>query len=117
MKSKASPLTDEMLDVVARRFRLLGEPVRLRMLQRLEGGECTVNQMAGAIGGNQANISRHLTALHEAGLLRRRRDGASVYYSIEDPVVFRLCELVCTSERERIRTQLEALAAARRRDE
>jgi DNA-binding transcriptional ArsR family regulator len=100
-----------MVDAVARRFRLLGEPVRLRLLQLLESGELTVNELAGKLEGNQANISRHLTALHDGGLLKRRPDGTSVYYSIADPVVFQLCELVCKSTREQMRTQLGAFSA------
>lgn len=103
-------LTDEMVEEVARRFRLLGEPVRLRLLQQLEFGARTVNQLADEMQGNQANISRHLTAMFEAGLLDRRREGNSVYYSIADPVVFKLCALVCDSAREQMRIKLSALA-------
>jgi len=114
MKPVAAPLTDEMIDAVARRFRLLGEPSRLRLLQYLESGEHTVNELAEQVQSNQANVSRHLTAMHEAGLLKRRPDGTSVYYSIADPMVFQLCELVCQSTREQIRIQLGALGAARR---
>ena len=109
MKIRSLPLTDDMVDLVAHRFRLLGEPVRLRILQVLESGEHTVNELAGVLGGNQANVSRHLTALFDAGLLKRRRDGNSVYYSISDPVVFKLCELVCNSAREQVRIKLSAL--------
>jgi DNA-binding transcriptional ArsR family regulator len=119
MKSGAVALPDEMVEAVARRFRLLGEPARLRLLQLLEPGEHTVNELAEKLQGNQANISRHLTAMHEAGLLKRRPDGTSVYYSIADPIVFQLCDLVCKSTREQIRAQLGALggrgAAARRK--
>ena len=109
MKKSSQLLTDDMLGEVARRFRLLGEPARLRLLQLLESGERTVNELAGQIQGNQANVSRHLTAMFEAGVLGRRRERNSVYYSIADPVVFRLCELVCNSTREQIRSKLSAL--------
>src|SRR5579863_10269922 len=97
---KSLPLTDDMLELVARRFRLLGEPVRLRLLERLESGERTVNELASDLQGNQANISRHLSALFDGGLLSRRREGNNVYYAIGDPVVFELCDLVCTSTTE-----------------
>jgi DNA-binding transcriptional ArsR family regulator len=110
MKSKGSALSDEMIDLVARRFRLLGEPARLRLLQILENGERTVNDLAAALGSNQANVSRHLTALHEAGLLRRRPEGTSVYYSISDPLVFKLCDLVCNSARKHARGKLRAIS-------
>ncbi len=111
MASKKTQLTDETLDVVARRFRLLGEPVRLRLLQLLESNELAVNELAETLHGNQPNISRHLNALYEGGLVKRRRDGISVYYSIADPVVFKLCDLVCASARQQIRSQLSALDA------
>jgi len=114
MKPVAAPLTDEMIDAVARRFRLLGEPARLRLLQLLETGEHTVNELAEKLHGNQTNVSRHLTAMHEAGILKRRPDGTSVYYSIADPVVFQLCALVCQSTEEQIRIQLGALGARRK---
>jgi len=110
MKKSSQLLTDDMLEEVVRRFRLLGEPARLRLLQLLESGERTVNELAEQIQGNQANVSRHLTAMFEAGILGRRREGNSVYYSIADPVVFKLCELVCNSTREQIRMKLSTLA-------
>ena len=109
MKSVAVALPDEMVEAVARRFRLLGEPVRLRLLQLLESGEHSVNELAEKLKGNQANVSRHLTAMHEGGLLRRRPDGTSVYYSIADPMVLQLCELVCRSTQEQIRIQFGTL--------
>lgn len=115
MKSGALALPDEMVEAVARRFRLLGQPVRLRLLQLLESGEHSVNELAEKLKGNQANVSRHLTAMHEGGLLKRRPDGTSVYYSIADPMVFPLCELVCRSTQEQIRIQLGALKASARR--
>ena len=115
MKSVAFALPDEMVEAVARRFRLLGEPVRLRLLQLLESGEYTVNELTEKLQGNQANISRHLTAMHEGGLLKRRPDGTSVHYSIADPLVFQLCGLVCRSAQEQIRSQLGALSASQGR--
>lgn len=88
-------LKGDLLEHVAGRFRLLGEPLRLRLLQELEGGEKTVNELVEIIGGTQPNISRHLTALFQGGLLLRRRDGVKIYYAIADPVVFLLCDIVC----------------------
>ena len=93
-------LSDEVLDLAANRFRLLGDPVRLRLLQALEGGEQTVGDLVEVVGGSQPNISRHLLALHEGGLLARRREGNCIYYWIGDPVVLQLCSLVCGTPRE-----------------
>jgi DNA-binding transcriptional ArsR family regulator len=86
-----------MIEHVARRFRLLGEPMRLRILQVLESGERSVNELVSALHTSQPNVSRHLNAMYDGGLLDRRRDGTNIYYSIADPMVLRLCVLVCES--------------------
>jgi DNA-binding transcriptional ArsR family regulator len=86
-----------MIELVARRFQILGEPCRLRILQALEERPMTVNEIVDALKGNQPNISKHLQILFDAGLVGRERSGNSVLYSIADPVVFKLCELVCRS--------------------
>ena len=109
MKRNTFPLTEEMIDLVARRFRLLSEPVRLKILQVLEPGELSVNAMTETLRGNQPNVSRHLSALFDGGLVHRRRDGNLIYYSIADPMVFELCDLVCKSTQERMRMQLNAM--------
>ena len=98
VKPQALPLSDRMIEQVARRFRLLGEPMRLRILQVLESGEHTVNELVAALRTSQPNVSRHLHAMYDGGLLARRRVGTSVYYSIADPVVLRLCALVCETQ-------------------
>jgi DNA-binding transcriptional ArsR family regulator len=87
----------KMIELVARRFQILGEPCRLRILQVLENHPMTVNQIVDALEGNQPNISKHLQILFDARLVGRERSGNSVLYSIADPVVFKLCELVCRS--------------------
>lgn len=96
MKQKLA-LTEGLIELAAQRFRLLGEPMRLRILRVLEAGERSVTELTGAVGSNQPNISRHLQALYEGGIVKRRRDGNTIYYSIADPVVFQLCDLVCKS--------------------
>lgn len=113
MRPSTLPLPDQMVELVARRFRMLGEPQRLRILQVLESGEKTVGQIVEALQGNQPNISKHLQALNEAGLVGRRREGNSIFYSIADPVIFKLCELVCRSATEEARGRLEGLAGIR----
>ena len=110
----ALPLSDQMLELVAHRFRMLGEPIRLRILQVLEQGERSVGDVAEILSASQPNISKHLQALHDAGLLARRREGNSIYYSIADPVVFKLCELVCKGAEEDARVKLSAIAGTGR---
>ena len=107
----------KMVELVARRFQILGEPCRLRILQTLQGGARTVNQIVGELNGNQPNISKHLQILFDAGLVGRERSGNSVFYSIADPVVFRLCELVCRSTaRQAAHVQRYAAGAPRRNE-
>jgi DNA-binding transcriptional ArsR family regulator len=103
-------MTEKMLDLVARRFRTLGEPYRLRILQELELGEKSVGELVAGLDGNQPNVSKHLQILFDAGLIGRRREGTSIFYAISDPMVFKLCALVCSSEAEKSRREFEALA-------
>jgi DNA-binding transcriptional ArsR family regulator len=97
MPKKPRPLTEEALALVARRFALLGEPMRLRLLHVLVNGEQPVNALVERTGGTQANISRHLQALAEAGILARRKEGLQVFYRVSDPSIFDPCDLVCGS--------------------
>jgi DNA-binding transcriptional ArsR family regulator len=111
----AAQMTDKMMELVAKRFRILGEPFRLRLLQQLEIGEKTVNELVVALDGNQPNVSKHLALLHDSGLVGRRREGTSVLYCIGGPMVFKLCELVCRSETEKSWRQLEELGGSVKR--
>lgn len=92
---------DRMIEVVARRFQVLGEPCRLRILQQLQRGPKTVGQIVAELAGTQPNVSKHLQILFDAGLVGREREGNSIFYSIADPMVFKLCELVCRSTARR----------------
>jgi DNA-binding transcriptional ArsR family regulator len=103
------PMTEATLEIVARRFRTLGEPFRLRLLQQLEQGEHTVGELVYLLEASQSNVSKHLQLLHDAGLVTRRRDGNSILYSISDPIVFELCRLVCRSEAEKSKRDLKEL--------
>lgn len=100
MNHNAVGLSDASIEQVAHTFRALSEPQRLRILQVLETGEHPVGAIVAAIQGTQSNISRHLQALNLAGLVKRRRDGNCILYAISDPMVFRLCALVCKAQQE-----------------
>ena len=95
--AQKNPLAGDALELVARRFAVLAEPMRLRLIQALFAGEKNVNALVEATGGTQANISRHLQTLTHAHILARRKDGLQVFYSIADPSIYKLCELVCGS--------------------
>lgn len=90
-------LSDEALALIAQRFKVLADPVRLKLLHLLMDGPRDVSSLVKLSGANQANVSRHLSTLARAGILQRRKSGLHVYYEIADPSVFQLCELVCGS--------------------
>lgn len=83
--------------MIARRFGILSDPMRIRLLHSLYDGEKNVNTLVKASGATQTTVSRQLQALADAGILSRRKDGAKAFYSICDPTIFDLCELVCHS--------------------
>jgi DNA-binding transcriptional ArsR family regulator len=102
-------LTAEALQLVAARFKVLADPMRLRLLHALEGGERSVNELAVAAEASQPNVSKHLKTLQEAGFVTRRQEGNTAYYSIADETVFELCDLVCSGLRQRLAAQASAL--------
>ena len=109
MKGGQNFLPEELIVDVARRFRALSEPVRLRILRLLEGGELSVNDVAELLEAGQSNISRHLQALYDCDLVDRRRKGTTIYYFISDPMVNRLCNLVCENALQRAHGRLKRL--------
>jgi DNA-binding transcriptional ArsR family regulator len=93
--SLPNPLPDLLVELIARRFRVIGEPMRIRLLDRLRNGEASVNELTADLGASQQNVSKHLALLAEAGIVARRREGTHVLYSIADQSIFSLCEEVC----------------------
>jgi DNA-binding transcriptional ArsR family regulator len=102
-------LTREALELVAARFRAMGEPLRLCILQELESGERSVSALADRVASTQPNVSKHLKVLQDAGLVRRRQQGTTVYYSIADAMVSELCDMICSRLRDRLEAQVGAL--------
>src|SRR5215467_5684643 len=88
--------------MIAERFKVLAEPMRLRILHALWDDERTVGDIIDAVDGLQANVSKHLGVLQQAGLVSRRKEGLRVFYRIADPSVFELCEVVCESLHDRL---------------
>jgi len=101
------PLPEDLAELIARRFRALSEPLRVRILDLLRDEELSVTALAEQLGAGQQNVSKHLAVLVESGMLARRKDGVHVYYRIADEGVFALCDQVCGS----LQTQLAALNA------
>ena len=101
------PLPEDLAELIARRFRAIAEPMRVRLLDLLRDGEASVNELAAQVGASQQNVSKHLGVLADVGIVGRRKDGNHVYYRIVDEGVLGLCEQVCGS----MQTQLAALTA------
>ncbi len=101
------PLPNALVERVAQRFRVLGEPMRIRLLEAMRDGEMSVRELQEATGASQQNVSQHLGVLLRAGVVSRRKEGNFSHYSISDPVVFSLCDEVCGG----LRRQLEELDA------
>ena len=84
----------EELDRMAARFKLLGEPMRLKILQAVCREPLNVNDIVAATGSTQANVSKHLALLAAGGVLTRKKEGQCVYYGMKNRLVMKLCELV-----------------------
>jgi len=108
-------LTDAARERVAARFRALGEPTRLRVLERLFRGPASVTEILEHVGGTQANVSKHLALLHAAGLLSRRKDGTRTVYAISDPTLKKICTIVCDEVERSARHEVDAVLGPPRR--
>lgn len=101
------PLSEPFLDKVAEKFRMLGDPTRLSILQVLMAGEKNVGTVVSETGQSQANVSKHLKMLAEAGMVCRRKEGLQVFYRVDDPLIEQLCTLVCGSILDEAQVQFE----------
>ena len=91
------PIPDSLAELIAQRFRVIGEPTRIRILDRLREGETSVQDLTDALGSSQQNVSKHLGVLAQAGIVGRRKEGNLALYRIDDDSVLALCEQVCGS--------------------
>jgi len=107
--SSSKLLGGGVVELVAARFRILGDPSRLRLLGLLMDGERTVQELVEASGLTQTNVSRHLGLLRRDGVVGRRRDGNRAMYRITDPTIEELCALVCGGLSRRRSEDLDAL--------
>ena len=103
------PLPDDLAELVAQRFRVIGEPMRIKLLDQLRDGERSVGDLVDILGATQQNVSKHLGVLADAGIVARRRDGNFIRYRVVDDGVYQLCEDVCGSMERRLDTLREAL--------
>ncbi len=98
----AHPLPDPLVELIARRFRVLGEPMRIKLLDRLRDGSATVGELAEATEASQQNVSKHMGVLLDAGMVSRARHGNFTRYEIADSTIFDLCEQVCGGLRQQL---------------
>ena len=104
------PLEGPQLAAVADLFAVLSEPSRLRILQVLQNGAASVTDVCRQTGFKHANASKQLGILAAAGVVGRRQEGNHAIFSIEMPVVFELCEIVCSGVARQAAEYAEALS-------
>ncbi len=105
--------TELLFEKIADRLKAMADPMRLRILHALHGGELCVNDILQQVGGSQANVSKHLSVLRRAGLVTCRREGVNILYRIEDPTVFAICSSVCDSLERRLSAEKEEIERGR----
>ncbi len=89
------PIPLDLAEMIAARLRVIGDANRIRVLDLLRDGELSVTQITERLGTSQQNASKHLGVLMQAGIVARRKEGTTSFYSVSDPGVYELCEQVC----------------------
>jgi DNA-binding transcriptional ArsR family regulator len=103
-------LSPEILQLVADFFKVLSESSRLQIVCSLKAGKKNVSEIIETTGLGQANVSKHLKILAQAGIVSRQQQGVCVYYQIANAFVFELCELVCDSLSAQVQEQSAKIA-------
>jgi ArsR family transcriptional regulator len=110
----AAEISPELASLIARRFATLGEPTRVRLLNAMHSaGEASVGALAEAVGGTQANVSKHLNLLLAERMVARRREGTRALYRIADPTLIRLCDEVCAGVEQQLLELSSVVGAGR----
>ncbi len=91
--AQAVPVTQPIYQVKAEFFKTLGHPARIRVLEVLRDGECSVGELIPAVGIEPSHLSQQLGILRRANILQVRKQGATVRYSVTDPRIFDLLEV------------------------
>jgi DNA-binding transcriptional ArsR family regulator len=104
------PVPVPLAEMIAERFRLLSEPMRIRILDALRDGPMAVGTIATTLDSSQQNVSKHLGLLLRAGIVTRRKEQTASVYDIADPSVFSLCEEVCGGLHRTLEQQVAVIA-------
>ena len=107
-------LSEPALDLIAQRFRVLGDAARLRLLNELLQGERAVQDLAERTGLSQPTVSKQLAVLRSEGIVARRPQAQQAFYRVADESVAQLCDIVCRGVAQRLAGHLEALPVRRR---
>jgi len=102
-----------LLEKIAENLRAMADPTRLRILHFLQFEERCVTDILAEVGGSQANVSKHLGVLRQAGLVECRKEGVNNYYSIADETVFVICRSVCDSLERQIQRDQQGIEVGR----
>lgn len=84
-------------------LRVLSHPVRLQVIEFLKNGESNVGSIANVLRIPQSSLSRHLMSLKEAGILKSRQQGTTIFYGIEDPDIFQILRPIAEMLRKKIK--------------
>jgi DNA-binding transcriptional ArsR family regulator len=108
--SQTNPISEEVSELIARRFSALSEPMRIRMLDVLrQRGEASVSELSNLLGAGHANVSKHLNLLYSERIVSRRKHQTKVLYRITDPAILQLCDKVCGDLQNELRELGELL--------
>jgi DNA-binding transcriptional ArsR family regulator len=91
------PLPDAVVELLAQRLHLFAQPLRLKLIDRLERESATVQELADELDAAQQNVSQHLALMHRAGILSRQKQGTQVRYKVIDPHVRPLLDQAASS--------------------
>lgn len=102
---KREEINDDALAMIAARFRVLSDLMRLKILHALGDKEMNVSDLVDATGAGQANVSKHLGVMLDAGIVARRKDGLNAFYKVSDETIFELCDVVCSQLKEQLESR------------
>ncbi|HRH42896.1 MAG TPA: metalloregulator ArsR/SmtB family transcription factor [Pyrinomonadaceae bacterium] len=102
-------LSKELLSLVSDYFKILAEPVRLQILWKIGNCEMCVGEIVDGIDTKQPNVSKHLKVMQEAGILNKRQLKNLALYTVSDPNIFLLCDIVCGALNEQTKNRTKIM--------